>query len=372
MINELVRKGIRTLTPYEPGKPIGELRREQGLSVITKLASNENPLGPSKKAIRAIRKASASVHRYPDGNCFLLKKRLGQFLNVTPGNLIIGNGSNEIIELLVRTFVRPGDELVMCRPAFCVYRLMAAVSEACAVEVPLVQHAPDLIGVRKAITSRTRIVFIDNPNNPTGRSAGEAAVERFLEQFPPHVIVVFDEAYNEFVECEDFPDTKRYIGRKNIVILRTFSKAHGLSGLRVGYGIADAETIDYLNRARQPFNVNSIAQAAALASLEDGRHIMDTRVIVREGKHYLYEQLSDIGVRFVKSDTNFILIDTERDARAVYESLLAQGVIIRAMDTYGLPRHIRVTIGTKPENHKFIQAFKKTCGSIASHNAPEE
>jgi len=359
MIKNLVRKNILDIKSYEPGKPIEELERELNISNVIKMASNENPLGPSKKAIKAMKRAMATVNRYPDGNCYYLKEALSRDLNVSLQNLIIGNGSNEIIELALRTFVNKGEEVVMSEPSFLIYNIACQVTDGSPVVIPLKDFKPDLESIRNSITNRTKLIFIDNPNNPTGRSVGEAEVERFLEKLPDSVIAVFDEAYNEFVEREDFPDTIRYIGRKNIIILRTFSKAHGLSGLRIGYGIGETEIIQYMERVRQPFNVNSVAQVAAVASLKDKEHIANSKLVVSKGKRFLYNSLDSMGLNYIKSDTNFILIDIGRSGREVFEKMLKEGVIVRDMDAYKLSSYIRVTIGTMAENHRFIKALKK-------------
>lgn len=359
MIKDIVKKNILNIKPYEPGKPIEELKRELNISHIIKMASNENPLGPSKKAIKAMKRAISTVNRYPDGGCYYLKEALSRNLSVSPKNLIIGNGSNEIIELVLRTFVNKGEEVIMSEPSFLIYNIGCRVAEGLPVVVPLRDFKADLDNIRNSITNRTKLIFIDNPNNPTGRSVGEAEVERFLERLPGGVIVVFDEAYNEFIEREDFPDTIRYIGRKNIIILRTFSKAHGLSGLRIGYGIAEKEIIEYMDCARQPFNVNSVAQIAAIASLEDKQHIANSKLVISEGKQFLYKNLDSMGLNYIKSDTNFILIDVGRTGKQVFEKMLKEGVIVRDMDAYKLNNYIRVTIGTMAENCRFIKALKK-------------
>lgn len=359
MIKDLVKKNILNIKPYEPGKPIEELKRELNISRIIKMASNENPLGPSKKAVNAMKKAIASVNRYPDGSCYYLKEALRKNLNVSAQDLIIGNGSNEIIELALRTFVKAGEEVIMSEPSFLIYNIACRVVDALPVIVPLKDFKADLAGIRDSITDRTKLIFIDNPNNPTGKSVGEAEVEKFLERLPDSVIVVFDEAYNEFVERRDFPDTIRYIGRKNIIVLRTFSKAHGLSGLRIGYGISAPDIIQYMNRTRQPFNVNSIAQIAAIASLEDKEHIARSQLLVSEGKQFLYRNLGLMGLDYVRSDTNFILIDVKKSGREVFEEMLKKGVIVRDMDAYKLYNYIRVTIGTMAENRRFIKALKE-------------
>lgn len=366
MIKDLVRKNILNIKPYEPGKPIEELKRELDISHIIKMASNENPLGPSKRAIKAMRRAIMSVNRYPDGSCYHLKEALRKNLNVSPRNLIIGNGSNEIIELALRAFLNKGEEVIMSEPSFLIYNIASRVAEGSPIIVPLKDFKVDLDGISDSITDRTKLIFIDNPNNPTGRSIGEAEVERFLERLADSAIVVFDEAYNEFVERGDFPDTKRYIGRKNIIILRTFSKAHGLSGLRIGYGIGDRDTIEFMNRARQPFNVNSVAQMAAIASLEDKEHIERSQLVVSEGKQFLYKNLDSIGLNYIESDTNFILVELRRSAKEVFDRMLKEGVIVRAMDAYKLDNYIRVTIGTMSENRRFIEALKKVLARGAS------
>jgi len=358
MIKDLVRKNILDIRPYEPGKPIEELKRELNISDIVKMASNENPLGPSKRAVKAMRRAISAANRYPDGNCYYLKEALSKNLNLSPDELIIGNGSNEIIELALRTFVNEGEEVIMSEPSFLIYNITSRVANGVPVVVPLADFKPDLRRIENSITERTKLIFIDNPNNPTGRSVGEAEVEGFLEKLPDNVIAVFDEAYNEFVEREDFPDTIRYIGRKNIIILRTFSKAHGLSGLRIGYGIAEKEIIQFMNRARQPFNVNSVAQAAAIASLEDKEHIANSRLTVREGKQFLCGNLDSMGLKYVKSDTNFILVDVKKKARDVFEEMLRKGVIVRSMEAYKLDSYIRVTVGTMNENRKFLKVLR--------------
>jgi histidinol-phosphate aminotransferase len=323
------------------------------------MASNENPLGPSKKAIRAVRRAIVSVNRYPDGNCYYLKEALSKNLNVSTQNLIIGNGSNEIIELALRTFVAKDEEVIMSEPTFLIYNIACKVAGGTPVVIPLKDFKADLDSIKAAITDKTKLIFIDNPNNPTGRSVGEAEVEKFLEDLPDNIIVAFDEAYNEFVEREDFPDTLRYIGRKNIIILRTFSKAHGLSGLRIGYGIAEKEMIGYMNRVRQPFNVNSIAQIAAIASLKDKEHIANSKLVISEGKVFLYENLDSLSLDYIESDANFILINIERKSEEVYEEMLKRGVIVRPMNAYKLNNYIRVTIGTMAENRRFIKTLKE-------------
>lgn len=370
MIKDIVRKNILDIKSYEPGRPMSEvkrsLRKKYGLLKLlslknmAKLVSNENPIGPSKKAVEAMRRAAAGVNRYPDPFCRDIIKALSEELNVLPQNLILGNGSDEIIEFILLSFINEGDEVVMNHPAFMLYEIAAKVVGGKPVIVPLKDFKPDLNAMAAAITPKTKLVFIDNPNNPTGRSVGEMEVEAFLEKLPDNVIAVFDEAYYDFVEREDFPDTIRYIGRKNVIILRTFSKAHGLAGLRIGYGIAGEELVRYMKRAQMPFNVNTLAQAAAIASLKDKKHIETSKLVINEGKEYLYGELDAMGLKYVKSDANFILIDLGkgRSGKDMFKKLIGEGVIVRDMDFYGMYNFIRVTVGTMPENKKFIRGLK--------------
>lgn len=370
MIKDLVKKTILDMKSYEPGRPIDEVKRELRkkyslwqllpLMNMAKLVSNENPLGPSGKAIKAMKKAALTAHRYPDPFCYDIMKALSEELNVTPKNIILGNGSDEIIEFILLALLNEGDEVVMNHPAFMLYEIATKVVGGKPVIVPLKDFKPDLKAMAAAITPKTKLVFIDNPNNPTGRSVGEMEVEAFLEKLPDHTVAVFDEAYYDFVEREDFPDTIRYIGKKNVIILRTFSKAHGLAGLRIGYGIGGEELIKYMKRTQMPFNVNCMAQAAAIASLKDKEHIERSKLTISEGKQYLYKELEMLGLKYVKSDTNFILIDlgAGKSGKDMFRKLIGEGVIVRDMDFYKMYSFIRVTVGTMPENKKFIRGLK--------------
>ena len=360
----MVREIVKKITPYQPGKPVDELKRELGLRDIVKLASNENPLGPSPKAVLAMKEALSGVNRYPDGNCFYLKSALASKLGVSTDNLVIGNGSNDVLELILRAFAGPGDEVIMGEPSFLVYRLSTMVQGATPVIVPLKEFACDLDGMLKAITKNTKIIFIDNPNNPTGRSVGAKEVDAFVRALPEGVIAVFDEAYNEFIERDDFPRTLDYVGKRDVILVRTFSKAHGLCGLRVGYGVADARSIDYINRVRQPFNVNSLAQVAAAASLEDNEHIDMTRKVVADGKRFLYSLFDKLGLEYVLSDSNFVLVNVRRSGKGIFSAMLLEGVIVRDMTAYKLENFIRVTIGTDKENDKFAAALKKVVETV--------
>ncbi len=352
---------IQTIHPYQPGKPIKEVERELGLRHVIKLASNENALGPSWKAVRAMRKALREVHLYPEGPCFYLVKRLAEELGVQENQIIIGNGSNEIIEFLVRGFISEGDQVISSETSFLVYPILTQACGAEYVSVPMKDFRYDLNGILEAITERTKLIFIANPNNPTGTYVTASEVEHFLSRIPKDVIVCFDEAYIDFVEARDFPHTLFYVKseRPNVVILRTFSKSYGLAGLRVGYGLANAELIGYLHKIRQPFNVNSLAQVAATAALDDRFFLWRTKHMASSGRRFLYRRLKKLGLTYLPSQANFVLVDTGQDADKVFEALLREGIIVRSMKAYGLPTWIRVTTGRRSQNAQFYQCLKK-------------
>ena len=355
----LVPEWIRALAPYPPGKPIEELEREYGIFGSIKLASNENPLGPSPKAVAAIVAALGDLHRYPDGNCFYLKRAVAKKLGVSPDALIFGNGSNEIIELAVRTFMQRGDEAVMADQAFVIYRLVVQAAGGSSRLAPLRNFTHDLDAIAEAITPATRMVFLANPNNPTGTIFRRQEWQEFLAALPPQVIVVMDEAYCEFVDDADYPDSLAAHGNGRLLItLRTFSKIYGLAGLRLGFGVAHPELVEVMNRVRQPYNVSSLAQVAALAALDDDEHVERTRQCNREGMACLRQQCERLGLEYVPSWANFLLIRVGNGAR-VYEALLRQGVIVRPMSVYGFPEHVRVTVGTMDENRRFITALEQ-------------
>lgn len=358
-IKKFVSDEIEALVPYPPGKPMEELERELGIKGSIKLASNENPLGPSPKAVDAVSKALKNLHRYPDGGCYYLKERLAKRLGVKPENLIIGNGSNEIIELVVRTFLRPGEEAVMGNPSFAVYPLVIPVAGGKSVLVPLKNLTHDLDAMADAITEKTKIVFIANPNNPTGTMVAKKELDRFCARMPEDVILVLDEAYYEFVTSKDFPNSFEYLKEgRNVVILRTFSKIYGLAGLRIGYGIAPEKLVFYMNKVRQPFNVNSLAQIAAMAALDDDGHLKRSQQNNREGLAYLFGELKAMGLEYVPTQANFFLIKVGK-GKEIYDALLRQGVIVRPMASYGLGEYIRVTVGTAEENKRFVEAIRK-------------
>jgi len=358
---------IERVPVYEPGRPLDEVARELGFADVAgllKLASNENELGPSPLALEAMRAAAVDMHRYPDGGCFHLRRRLAERLDVQPDNLIFGNGSNELIEFLGHVYLGPGAELVMSECAFVVYRLVAALFNGRAVQVPMRDFTHDLDGLLAAITPATRLVIVCNPNNPTGTANDPAAIDRFVGALPDHVLAVFDEAYFELMPDGTQPDVLRHVraGRPNVIVLRTFSKAYGLAGLRVGYGVADAGLIKLLAHVRQPFNVNAMGQAAALAALEDTAHLERTRAMLEESRRFFADALPHLGLDYVPSVANFILIKTGR-GRERFAALQRRGIVTRPMDGYGLPDWLRITFGTPEQNRAVIAALEATLGS---------
>jgi histidinol-phosphate aminotransferase len=362
-VTDQVPEYIRTLIPYAPGKPIEEVEREIGIFNSIKLASNENPLGPSPAALDAMREKLAQLHLYPDGDCFYLKRGLAAKLNVAPEQLIFGNGSNEIIELAIRTFMRPGDEAVMARQAFVVYKLIVQAVGGVSQEVPLRNFTHDLEAIGAAISARTRIVFLANPNNPTGTIFHKAAWEKFLKRIRSDVFIIVDEAYFEYVEAADYPNSLDYHQQgKALLTLRTFSKLYGLAGLRIGYGIADKEIISLMHRVRQPFNVNAPAQWGALAALDDREHVRRSLENNRQGLNYLTAEFARLGIEYVPSHANFILLRVGK-GEDVFNRLLARGIIVRPMAGYQFPEYLRVTIGTMDENRKFIDGLRKAVGA---------
>ena len=356
---------IASLKPYPPGKPLEELEREYGIKDSIKLASNENPLGTSPLALDAVRNHLKNLRRYPDGSGYYLKERLSRHLGVEKSSIVLGNGSNEIIELVIRTFVQPKEEVLMSEPTFLVYPLMTQAVGARAVRVPQKSFAHDLQAMAEAVTAHTRVVFLDNPNNPSGTVISRKDFEAFRSRIPQDVIIVLDEAYIEFAEPEQTMTGLEYLnGPPPVISLRTFSKAYGLAGLRVGYGVMPSEVADYINRARQPFNVNSLAQVAALAALDDEEFLRETQRVVREGLAFLYGELNRLHLRTHATQANFFLIEVGYDGRAVYEALLRRGVIVRAMNSYGLDNYIRISVGRPEENQRFIVALKAVLSEL--------
>ena len=355
----LIRKKILDIAPYEAGKPIEEIKRQLGLKEVIKLASNENPLGASPKALEAIRKNLKLINRYPDAQGYYLKKKLAKTLGIQPGNIVLGNGSDELIDIIIKTFVEEDGNIITADNTFLEYKIISQVNGRKVMTVPLRYFKYDLEAIRKKIDEETRVVFISNPNNPTGTYVTRLEVEDFIKSLPKDVLLVLDEAYDTFIDVDDFPNSLSYIKENNVVSLKTFSKAYGLAGLRIGYAIARPEFAAYMDTARQPFNVNLLAQAAATAALDDKKFLQKTRDTVLEGKNYLYDALRTSGIAYVPSVTNFILIDCGKDGVGVFREMLKFGVIVRDMKQYGLRNFIRVTIGTKKENARFIKVLKK-------------
>lgn len=354
-----VHPDIQSLSPYVPGKPIEELQRELGLARVIKLASNENPLGPSSKAVAALAGANDMLHRYPDGSAFRLRQAIADRWKVTREQVILGNGSDEILSLLARTFLAPGDEAVMADHTFVIYQMEVSAAHGKPIVVPLVNWTHDLEAMARAISPLTRLLFICNPNNPTGTMVSAEAVDRLMAKMPRDVIVVFDEAYFEYVRDPRFPDTMAYVKEgRNVIVLRTFSKIYGLAGLRVGYGITTPEINDFLNRVRPPFNANSLAQRAALAALGDDEHVARSRAVNAAGMDQVGDGLSALGLTVIPSEANFLFFDAKRDGRQVFEALLREGIIVRHIHGTML----RVTIGQSDENNAFLQALKKVLG----------
>ena len=355
---EIANPQLRDLTVYEPGKPIEETARELQADPreIIKLASNENPLGPSLQAVNAMRIALESAQLYPDGGGFYLREAIAAKWGCARENIILGNGSNEVIEFLAHAFLSHGDEVITSRHAFIAYKLIATLFGAHTIETPSPGYQPDLDAILDAITQKTRLIFIPNPNNPTGTLISQAAIDNFISRVPENIIIVFDEAYFEFLDNP--PDTLQYLrDGRNIVVLRTFSKIHGLASLRVGYGIARGELIEVLQKTRQPFNVNGIAQAGALAALSDEAHPRETKRLVDTGRVYLQEQFAEMKIRFVPGAANFIMVNVA-DGAAIFKKLLANKIIVRPIRNYGLPEWVRISIGTMEQNQKCIAALK--------------
>jgi len=355
-----IHPDIASLSPYVPGKPIEELQRELGLARVIKLASNENPLGPSPKALAALVGGHESLHRYPDGGAYRLRQALADRWKVSLDHIILGNGSDEVLGLLARTILAPGDEAVMADQTFVIYKMEVTAAHGKVVIVPLVNWTHDLDGMAKAITPKTRLVFLCNPNNPTGTMVAADAVARFMAQVPEDVVVVFDEAYLEYVRDPHFPDSLQYVTQgRNAIVLRTFSKIYGLAGLRIGYGITTPEITNCLNRVRPPFNANTLAQRAALAALGDDEHVAKSRAVNAAGMQQLENGLRALGFAAIPSQANFVYFDVKRDGRALFDALLREGVIVRHIEGTML----RVTIGQPDENDAFLASLKKVLQS---------
>jgi histidinol-phosphate aminotransferase len=359
----LANEHILGIAPYEPGKPVEELERELGIHDAIKLASNENPLPPSDRVQQAIIAALGHLNRYPDGSGYYLREAVAKKHGFTPDHVILGNGSNDLIELVVRSFMRPGDEAVVPHPSFVVYPMIVQAVGGIRVMVMLRDYRMDLEAMARAITPQTKVVFIANPNNPTATIVTADEIEHFMARVPERTIVVFDEAYIEFALGPDFPDTLNHVrqGRK-VVVLRTFSKAASLAGIRVGYAVAEPDAVALMNRIRQPFNVNALGQAAALAALEDDTHVVECVRMNEAGKAYLTDEFRTLGIKAVPSRANFILVDVGRNASDIYQKLLHEGVIVRPMTSFGMETALRITIGTPEENRRLVKGLRAVLG----------
>ena len=358
-MKKAARADILAVAPYKPGRPIAEVKRELGLRQVFKLASNESPYGPSPKVLAAITRAAGQLNRYPDDSCHDLRQALAARLGCASDQLIFGNGSDEVIGGAVRAFVGRGDEVVVSEPCFMMYKIATQVAGGVVRPVPVQDFRYDLAGMRRVVGARTKVIFIANPDNPCGSYVSAEQLAAFLEQIPTRVVVFLDEAYFEYVHRPDYPDTLGLLPRyPNLIISRTFSKMYGLAGLRIGYGIAQPEVVDILNRVRDPFNVNALAQAAALACLKDQAYYRRIAREIDQQRAYLYQGLAALGLRYVESFTNFILVDVDGPSQPVVQDLLAKGIIVRDMTGWGLPNFFRVTIGLPEENKRFIKALR--------------
>ncbi len=352
---------ILNIKPYVSGKPIAQVQRDFGLKSVIKLASNENPYPPSARVLAAIHKAAQASNRYPDSSCFLLRKALAKRHGVEEGQILFGNGSDEVIVLAVRAFVAAGDEVIVAYPSFLIYEIAASVVGAKIHAVPLRDFHYDIAGMKAKISRRTRMIFIGNPDNPAGTFVPGPILEDLIEAASQDTLILIDEAYFEYVVSRDYPDGMDFVKKyPNVLVTRTFSKMYGLAGLRIGYGVGHADVIGVMQRLREPFNVNALAQAAALAALADRGHYKKIAQDIAEQRRYLYQALESMGVSYVRSSTNFILIHTKRNSAALAKALLEKGVIIRDMSAWGLRGYIRVSMGTRNENRRFIETLKES------------
>jgi len=363
-----IPENIAAITPYPPGKPQDELEREYGMSGSIKLASNENPWGPSPKAVRAIRSELLNLHRYPDASCFYLVNALARKAGVDPAEVVLGNGSNEIIDFLVKAFVREKDEVITSHPSFLMYQKFVQIRGGINYVVPMRDMHHDLGVIREMVSDRTRLIFIDNPNNPTGTTIQPVDLYQFLSDIPETIIVVLDEAYIDFAEKQQRVDVFSLIrnnaGRCPVVFLRTFSKAYGLAGLRIGYALMAREIASCLQKVRPPFNINQMAQVGALAALGDEEYYERTLARTQAGLLYLSREVEGLGCKSYPSQANFFLIDVRGNADKLYNSLLTKGVIVRSMSAYGFETFIRVTVGTEEENKRFIKSLAESLAEL--------
>lgn len=362
-----VGTNVSRLVPYSPGKPIDEVKRELGLTRVIKLASNENNLGPSPAALKAISETAASLHLYPDAASANLREAVAEHLGVPTDHLVFGNGSDEIIHMIGLAFLLPGDTLMQADPSFVRYEASAVLNGCECVKIPLADWTHDLDAMAGSLDASTRVVFIANPNNPTGTIVSDVQVRRFLRRVPERTVVVFDEAYVEFAESEKLPDVLQLIREGfNVISLRTFSKAYGLAGLRIGYGIARPEIVGFLEQVREPFNTSLLAQAGGVAAIRDREHLEATRAMVRQGKETLYSGFRRLGLSCTPTEANFVWVNLERETHPIFQALLRKGVIVRAGAHVGSPTHLRVTIGRPEENQLFLEALESVLSELPS------
>ena len=355
-----ISEQIASIKPYEPGKPLKDVEREYQITNVIKLASNENPIGFSPKVYDAVSKHMKDMNRYPESSAHVLSNKLAQKFHITPQNIVLGNGSDDIIALLAHGFLNPGDEALMPLPSFLMYEISVKTAKGIPVMVPLTDYSTNLEGLIEKISSKTRLIFITNPFNPTGSTITYKEFNEFSQKVPEDVIIVVDEAYIEFVRDDAvYYSLQNPLHDPRIVTLRTFSKAYGLAGFRVGYGIMDPEIAEILNRIRQPFNVNTLAQAAAVAAIDDEQFLNKSIQTTHDGLDFLFDAVADLGIRCLPTQSNFFMLDLKTDATLVFEQMLKLGVIVRSMKSYGFDTFLRVNTGTKEENIVFIQALKK-------------
>lgn len=360
-ITRMCRKGINELGVYVPGKPIEEVKRELGLEHIIKLASNENPFGCSPKAVEKLREEAENVFLYPDGNGYYLKQTISEHYNIKESQIILGNGSEEIVHMIARGFINQDDETIMAVPSFPRYETVTRIMGGRPVQVPLKDFKYDLPAIASKITSKTKIIFVCNPNNPTATILRKDELDEFLSQLPQDIILVFDEAYSEYVDDPQYKSGLTYLkeGYENIIVLKTFSKIYGLAGLRIGYGISSPQIIDILNKVREPFNTNRMAQKAAIEALKDQEFVNKVRKENSKGRMYLEKAFDKMGLEYVKSHTNFIFVNIKKDSKNIFEKCLQRGIIVRPGYIFGYPQYLRITIGTEEQNAKLVETLKQ-------------
>ncbi|MGI5912261.1 MAG: histidinol-phosphate transaminase [Syntrophomonadaceae bacterium] len=358
-VKRRARSEIFNLKPYVPGKPVEEVQRELGIDNIIKMASNENPLGPSPRAMKAVSQILDQLHIYPDANCYYLKQKLARLLDFDTQGIIIGNGSDELLKLLAETFLNAGDEIIYAYPSFSEYDFTATIMGAKSVKIPLQNFRHDLNAMLTAVTPQTKIIYICNPNNPTGTTVTGNEIDTFMAQVPEDILVVFDEAYAEYVMNDSYTSGLKYVRTgRNAIVLRTFSKIYGLAALRIGYGITTPEIAAAVESVTEPFNVNMLAQVAATAALDDKEHLQESKKINQLGKDFLYNEFEKMQLSYIPSETNFIFVDTGKDSKEVFQQLLKKGIIIRTGDIFDYPTFIRITVGTQEQNSRFAKELR--------------